>query len=139
MFFFFFLSNFDPFRFLSDFSIFFHFRWVMRTRFGVFTSVPSDRNRAQVPTKHDSSELLHIESVPSNVKLFQSKAMLCVFEDNEAVIKMIIKGRNPTMKHVSRTHRVSLDGLLMGCLTELIWIPRFRLVTVTPNINSQTF
>ena len=33
------------------------------------------------------------------------------FEDNEAVIKMIIKGRSPTMRHVSRTHRVALDGL----------------------------
>ena len=31
--------------------------------------------------------------------------------DNEAVIKMIIKGRSPTMRHVSRTHRVALDGL----------------------------
>ena len=34
-----------------------------------------------------------------------------VFEDNEAVIKMIIKGRSPTMRHVSRTHRVALDWL----------------------------
>ena len=32
-----------------------------------------------------------------------------MFEDNEAVIKMIIKGRSPTMRHVSRTHRVALD------------------------------
>ena len=40
-----------------------------------------------------------------------SSAMLYVFEDNEAVIKMIIKGRSPTMRHVSRTHRVALDGL----------------------------
>ena len=31
------------------------------------------------------------------------------FEDNEAVIKMIIKGRSPTMRHVSRTHKVPLD------------------------------
>ena len=31
--------------------------------------------------------------------------------DNEAVIKMIIKGRSPTMRHVSRTHRVALDWL----------------------------
>ena len=38
-------------------------------------------------------------------------AMLYVFEDNEAVIEMIIKGRSPTMRHVSRTHRVSLDWL----------------------------
>ena len=37
--------------------------------------------------------------------------MLYVFEDNEAVIKMIIKGRSPTMRHVSRTHRVALDWL----------------------------
>ena len=37
--------------------------------------------------------------------------MLSVFEDNEAVIKMIIKGRCPTMRQVSRTHRVALDWL----------------------------
>ena len=37
--------------------------------------------------------------------------MLYIFEDNEAVIKMIIKGRSPTMRHVSRTHRVALDWL----------------------------
>ena len=36
---------------------------------------------------------------------------MCVFEDNEAVIKMIIKGRSLTMRHVSRTHRVALDWL----------------------------
>ena len=30
---------------------------------------------------------------------------------NEAVIKMIIKGRSLTMRHVSRTHRVGLDWL----------------------------
>ena len=34
-----------------------------------------------------------------------------IFEDNEAVIKMIIEGRSPTMRHVSRTHRVALDRL----------------------------
>ena len=32
-----------------------------------------------------------------------------IFEDNEAVIKMIIEGQSPTMRHVSRTHRVALD------------------------------
>ena len=37
--------------------------------------------------------------------------MLYIFEDNEAVIKMIIKGRSPTMRHVSRSHRVALDWL----------------------------
>ena len=47
----------------------------------------------------------------SNVRFSQSSAMLYVFEDNEAVIKKIIKGWSPTMRHVSRTHRVALDLL----------------------------
>ena len=52
-----------------------------------------------------------IDSVPSNVQSSRQEALLYVFEDNEAVIKMIIKGRNTTMRHVSRTHRVALDWL----------------------------
>ena len=52
-----------------------------------------------------------IDSVPSNVQSARQEALLYVFEDNEAMIKMIIKGRSPTMRHVSRTHRVDLDCL----------------------------
>ena len=52
--------------------------------------------------------LNNIDCVHSNVQFWHQEA-LCVFEDNEAVIKMIIKGRSPTMRHVSRTHRVALD------------------------------
>ena len=37
--------------------------------------------------------------------------MLYVFEDDEAVLKMIIKGRTPTIRHVSRTHRVAHDWM----------------------------
>ena len=46
-----------------------------------------------------------------NVQSSNQEALLYVFEDNEAVIKMIIKGRSPAMRHVSRTHRVALDWL----------------------------
>ena len=46
-----------------------------------------------------------------NVQFSHQEALLYVFEDNEAVIKMIIKGRSPIMRHVSRTHRVALDWL----------------------------
>ena len=49
--------------------------------------------------------------VPSNFQSSQQEASLYVFEDNEAVIKMIIKGRSPSMRHVSRTHRVAFDWL----------------------------
>ena len=52
-----------------------------------------------------------IDSVPSNVQSANREALLYVFEDNEAVIKMIIKGRSLTMRHVSRSHRVALDWL----------------------------
>ena len=53
--------------------------------------------------------LNNVDRVPSNVQFSQLAALLYVFEDNEAVIKMIIKGRSPTMRHVSKTHRVALD------------------------------
>ena len=52
-----------------------------------------------------------IDSVHSSVQSSRQEALLCMFEDNEAVIKMFIKGRSPTMRHVSRTHRVALDWL----------------------------
>ena len=55
--------------------------------------------------------LNNIDCVPSNVQFSRQEALLYVFEDNEAVIKMIMKGRSPTMRHVSRTHRVALDWL----------------------------
>ena len=52
--------------------------------------------------------------------LFSQEALLYVQEDNEALIKMFIKGRSPTMRHVSRTHRVA----------SLIWLfDRINLVS----------
>ena len=39
-----------------------------------------------------------IDAVPSNVQSSRQEALLYVFEDNEAVIKMIIKGRSPTIE-----------------------------------------
>ena len=47
----------------------------------------------------------------TDVQSARQEALLYVFEENEAVIKMIIKGRSPTMRLVSRTHRVALDWL----------------------------
>ena len=56
-------------------------------------------------------DLDNVDFIPSNVQSSHQEALLYVFEDNEAVNKMIIKGRRPTMRHVSRTHRVVLDWL----------------------------
>ena len=57
------------------------------------------------------NDLDNVDLVPSNVQTSHQEGLLYVFEDNGAVIKMIIKGRSPTMRHVSRTHRVALDWL----------------------------
>ena len=55
--------------------------------------------------------LNNIICVPSNVQSSHQEALLYVFEDSEAMIKMIIKGRSPAMRHVSKTHRAALDWL----------------------------
>ena len=64
---------------------------------------------AQLPQKH--SELSTVVFVSSNVNSSHKRAMLYIFEDDEAVIKMTIKGRSLTRRHVSRTHRVAIDRL----------------------------
>ena len=99
------------------------------------TSNKHTQNQTKVPTQYDNVELSNVDYVSSNAKSSQFCVMLDIFEDNEAVIKMVIKGRSPTKRHVSRTRRVAL----IGCLTELIWVPRFKSSMSTPNINLQTY
>ena len=53
----------------------------------------------------------NVDFIFSNVNSSHQEALLYVFEHNEAVINVIFKGRSPTMRHVSRTHRVALDRL----------------------------
>ena len=65
-----------------------------------------------------------ITFIPSNTKNSDSSAMLYVFEENKAVIKMVFKGRSPAMRHVSRTHRV----FLIGCLREWTWKIQIRYI-----------
>ena len=70
----------------------------------------SDVHKRQKPHKK-IVVMEDIGAVPSNVQSARQEGLLYVCEDNEAVIKMIIKVRSPTMRHVSRTHRVALDWL----------------------------
>ena len=44
------------------------------------------------------NDLDDVDFIPSNVISSHQEALLYVFEDNEAVIEMIIKGRSPTMR-----------------------------------------
>ena len=69
------------------------------------------QSQTRTPFPKKIFDLSNIGFVSSNANSSHKEAMLYIFEDNEAVIKMIIKGRSPTMRHVSRTHRVALDWL----------------------------
>ena len=64
-----------------------------------------------VKRKREIEQLSNVDHVPTNTHSSQGEYQLYIFEDNEAVVKMIIKGRSPTMRHASRTHRVALDRL----------------------------
>ena len=64
------------------------------------------RNHKSKPKQkgHRDVDLLsHMDYVTTNANSFQGESQLHIFEDNEAVIKMIIEGRSPSMRHVSRT------------------------------------
>ena len=65
--------------------------------------------RETIPTMNTNLDLTNIDHVPSSGTHSGSNVVLYVFEDSEALIMMIIKGRSPVMRHVSRTHRIALD------------------------------
>ena len=54
-------------------------------------------------------KLSEVDYVPTNTLSSRGESQLYIFEDDETVIKVIIEGRSPTMRHVSRNHRVALD------------------------------
>ena len=52
----------------------------------------------------------HVENFFA-VREFSSPVDLIIAEDNEATIKILLKGRSTKLRHVHRTHRVNLDWL----------------------------
>ena len=81
------------------------------------TNTPTEKRKREV------EQLSAVNYVHTSTHSSQGESQLYIFEDNEAVIKMIIKGRSPTVRRVCRTHRVALDGLF----------EQNRLGTVDPN------
>ena len=84
---------------------------VVREPRGNLSATSQSNMRKQIQTTNTNPDLTNIDHVPSSGTNSGSNAMLYAFEGNEAVIKMIIKGRSPTMRPVSRTHRVALHWL----------------------------
>ena len=52
-----------------------------------------------------------IDYVPPSLPITYGQGKLFLLEDNDAGIKMVVKGRSPQLRHVARTHRVNLDWL----------------------------
>ena len=74
------------------------------------------KSKAPIPTPNQkgtvTETLCLMWTTLSQAKSFLNSKLSCyTFTDHEAVIEIITKGRSPTMRHVSRTHRVSLDCL----------------------------
>ena len=76
-----------------------------------------------------------IDSVPSNVQSASQEASLYVFEDNDAVIKMIMKGR--IQRWDTCPDRTEL--LLIGCSIESIWFSKTKSNNIDTKNNSKTF
>ena len=74
-------------------------------------AIRADGRTKKQCNKSEDFGMTEVDYVTPNAKLFLHSALLYIFEDNEAVIDMIIKGRSPTMRHASRTHSVALDWL----------------------------
>ena len=72
---------------------------------------------AEYPMQYSDSIYLDmlksVDYIPTNVPLAPGRAKLVILEDNDAVIKICIKGRSLMLRHVSRTHRVDLDALYL--------------------------
>ena len=71
----------------------------------------SQTKTKRVEESRKVEQLSQVDHVPANTRISQGEPKLHIFEDSEAVVKMIIKERSPTMRHVSSTHRVALDWL----------------------------
>ena len=77
--------------------------------------VMTDKTRPFVERKLDIRGIYDIAAmvdyVPTTLPDLTDNARLVCLEDNDAVIKMIIKGRTNKLRHVVRTHRINLDWL----------------------------
>ena len=79
------------------------------TRGAAANCTRNHKSKPKPEGNRDVDQLSHVDYVTTNANSSQGESQFDISKDNEAVIKMIIKGRSPTMRHVSRIHRVALD------------------------------
>ena len=81
------------------------------------------KRKQRIEQLNEVDYVLHQHTLSS-----QGESQLCIFEDNEAVIKMIIKGKFPEPTEL----------LLIGFLTESTWTQKSKSNFLTQRTNSQT-
>ena len=83
---------------------------------------PQIKSKIEPPTvlnyDLETKILAEIDHVPPNIERSSERGKLVLLEDNDAVIKMCIKGRAPSMRHVQRTHRINVDSIFERILTD---------------------
>jgi hypothetical protein len=83
---------------------------------------PQIKSKIEPPTvlnyDLETKILAEIDHVPPNIERSSERGKLVLLEDNDAVIKMCIKGRAPNMRHVQRTHRINVDSIFERILTD---------------------
>ena len=84
------------------------------------------------------NDLDKVDFIPSNVQSSHQEALLYVFEDNDAVIKMIIKGRSPTLSETCFQNPQSCSWLIVRS-NQSIWTRKSKSSTLTPKNKSQTY
>ena len=62
-------------------------------------------------TPEEAISDLRVDETIHSVPIALGRAKLYIFEDNEAVIKMVAKGRSPTLQYMCRTQRIDIDWL----------------------------
>ena len=84
---------------------------------------PSAHSELMKTLPEETQELLNVDFVPTNTSELSDRCKLIIMEDNDAVIKMCVKVRAPTMRHMQRTHRIDIDALFDIIHTDKgIWI-----------------
>ena len=89
------------------------------------------------PNKRETEMLINCRmwtTSPQTQILLEVSHNCTSFQDTEAVIKMITKGRSSTTIHVSRTHRVALDWLF----DRIILDPKIQIIDTKNQLADMT-
>ena len=83
--------------------------------------LPRPESRTSAPSTAISFEdhVLHAPPAPQ-VETPAALVPLLIGEDNQAVIKIVQKGRTPALRHLHRTHRINLDWITEVCAAEQV-------------------